>query len=85
MDITDETPSRIESDEIKIVVNTLHLSMAFLLDRIEKVGGEAAAAAARHDLIENLRYGNIDMAIMEDTKLFDFVLSVAEALPDPRH
>jgi proline dehydrogenase len=71
-------------DEMKIVVNSLHLSLAFLLDRIEQIGGKAAAAEAREALISNLQSGNIDMAIMEDRELFDFVLSVVERLPTPR-
>ncbi|MHA6692739.1 hypothetical protein [Devosia sp. A449] len=71
-------------DEIKIVVNSLYLSLAFLLDQIERTGGRDAAVNAREALIENLTYGNIDMAIMEDRKMFDFVLSVAERLPVPK-
>jgi len=84
MDISNDTNAKIDSDEMKIVVNALHLSMDFLLSRVAEAGGEAAALSARHDLIENLRYGNINMAIMEDPKIFDFVLSVVEALPEER-
>ncbi len=83
MDISKDTGATIETDEMKIVVNALHLSMAFLLERLEERGGAAAAAEARQDLIDNLRFGNINMSIMEDRKIFDFVLSVAEALPEP--
>ncbi len=84
MDISNDTNAKIDSDEMKIVVNALHLSLDFLLNRVAESGGEAAALSARHDLIENLRYGNINMAIMEDPKIFDFVLSVVEALPEER-
>ncbi len=83
MDISKDTGVTIETDEMKIVVNALHLSMAFLLERLEERGGAQAAAEARQDLIDNLRFGNINMSIMEDRKIFDFVLSVAEALPEP--
>jgi hypothetical protein len=71
-------------DEMKIVVKSLYLSMAFLLERLEQAGGREAAIAAREALIENLSHGDIDMAIMEDRKTFDFVLSVVQSLPIPK-
>ncbi|HWJ87395.1 MAG TPA: hypothetical protein VNS12_04935 [Pelagibacterium sp.] len=70
---------------IKIVVNSLYLSLGFLIKRIEHLSGPDAAAEARDALIENLQNGNIDMAIMEDRKIFDFVLSLAEDLPMPAY
>ncbi|MBE7734032.1 hypothetical protein [Devosia faecipullorum] len=70
-------------EEMKIVVNALYLSMAFLLQRIEDSAGKAAAAEAREALIDNLKDGDIDMAIMESRKTYDFVVSVAETLPVP--
>ncbi|MHA6731648.1 hypothetical protein [Devosia sp. A369] len=84
MSDTSEIHSHTDVEKMKIVVNALYLSEAFLLDRIEKAGGKTAAIDARSELIEGLTYGNIDMAIMEDRKLFDFVLAVAEALPIPQ-
>ena len=84
MDISKDTGATIETDEMKIVVNALHLSMAFLLERLEERAGAQAASEARQELIDNLRFGNINMSIMEDRKIFDFVLSVAEALPEPK-
>jgi hypothetical protein len=81
---TIEIGSGTDVEEMKIVVNALHLSLAFLLDQIEKLGGKDAAITPREALIENLSNGNIDMAIMEDRKTFGFVLSVAEALPVPK-
>ena len=70
-------------EEMKIVVNALYLSMAFLLQRIEERAGKAAAAEAREGLIDGLKNGDIDMAIMESRKTYDFVVSVAESLPLP--
>ncbi|MFC3703555.1 hypothetical protein ACFOOL_02140 [Devosia honganensis] len=80
---TDTIQTGIALDEIKIVVNSLYLSLSYLLDRVAEAGGEDAALAAREGLIAHLQSGDIDMAIMEDRKLFDFVVSVAEALPAP--
>ena len=77
---TSRIHSGIELDEMKIVVNSLYLCMDFLLYRLAETGGKPAALAARSALIESLQSGDIDMAIMEDRKLFDFVVSVAEAL-----
>lgn len=81
---TSENHSYTDVEKMKIVINALYLSQAFLLDRIEKAEGKTAAINARDELIEGLTYGDIDMAIMEDRKVFDFVLSVAEALPTPQ-
>lgn len=81
---TDTIQSGTEVDEMKIVVNSLYLSLSFLLDRIVEIGGKGAADEARDALIQNLEAGNINFAIMEDRKLFDFVVSIAEALPRAR-
>ena len=79
-----ETASRSESDleEAKIVVNALHLSLGFLLRYIEEITDDKTANKARAALIEGLKSGSIDMAIMEDRKTYDFVISVAEKLPN---
>lgn len=83
MSVTSEIRAGAPVEEIKIVVNSLYLSLEFLLGRIEAASGPQAAAEARQALIENLRSGDIDMAIMESRKTYDFVLSVAESLPVP--
>ncbi|ODT79585.1 MAG: hypothetical protein ABS76_18550 [Pelagibacterium sp. SCN 64-44] len=83
MSVTHEIHAGVPEEEIKIVVNSLYLSMAFLIDRIEQLSGRQAAIEARESLIENLKYGNVDMAVLEDRKTFDFVVSVAEKLPVP--
>jgi len=83
MSVTREIHAGVPEEEIKIVVNSLYLSMGFLLNRIEQLSGTRAAAEAREALIEGLKYGNVDMAVLEDRKTFDFVVSVAERLPVP--
>jgi len=83
MSVTHEIHAGVPEEEIKIVVNSLYLSLAFLIDRIEQLSGRQAAIEARESLIENLKYGNVDMAVLEDRKTFDFVVSVAEKLPVP--
>jgi hypothetical protein len=84
MSDTSEIHAGTNVEGMKIVVNALYLSLAFLLDRIEKASGKDAAIDARKALIDGLTNGDIDMAIMEDRKMFDFVLSVASALPEPK-
>ena len=74
-------PEGADLEEVKIVVNALHLSLAFLLNYIEKSAGRDAAIQARNALIEGVKAGSIDMAIMEDRKTYDFVVSVVERLP----
>lgn len=81
MSDADDQPEGSDLEEIKIVVNALHLSLVFLLRYIENSAGKDAATEARNDLIEGVKAGSIDMAIMEDRKTYDFVVSVVEKLP----
>ena len=78
-----DVPSGAGFDEARIVVNSLHLCLSFLLDHIKKTNGKDAALEARSALIENVKNGNIDMAIFEDRKIFDFVISIVDTLPMP--
>lgn len=80
---TDAIRTGTELDEVKIVVNSLYLSLSFVLDRMAKASGRGAALETRQALIDALKAGDIDMAIMEDRTLFDFVVSIVEALPEP--
>ncbi|HLV84925.1 MAG TPA: hypothetical protein VKY62_14245 [Devosia sp.] len=78
-----EVPSGADLEVIKIAVNSLYLSLGFLLKYIEETGDKDVAIAARNALLENLKNGNIDFAIMEDRKTYDFVVSVVERLEIP--
>lgn len=78
-----EVPSGADLEVIKIAVNSLYLSLGFLLKYIEETSDKDAAIAARNALLENLKNGNIDFAIMEDRKTYDFVVSVVERLEIP--
>jgi len=78
-----EVPSGADLEVIKIAVNSLYLSLGFLLKYIEETNDKDAAIAARNALLENLKNGNIDFAIMEDRKTYDFVVSVVERLEIP--
>lgn len=83
--MTDDSkvPSGADLEVIKIAVNSLYLSLGFLLKYIEEAGDKDVAIAARNALLENLKNGNIDFAIMEDRKTYDFVVSVVERLEIP--
>lgn len=81
MEHDNEIPTGTGLDEIEIVVNSLYLCLGFLLRHIEEKNGKDAADAAHNALIENLKNGSIDMAIFEDRKMFDFVVSVVDKLP----
>ncbi|MDP2780507.1 hypothetical protein [Devosia sp.] len=78
-----EVPSGADLEVIKIAVNSLYLSLGFLLKYIEETNDKDVAIAARNALLENLKNGNIDFAIMEDRKTYDFVVSVVERLEIP--
>ncbi len=76
-----DIPSGTGLDEVEIVVNSLYLCLGFLLKHIEETSGKDAADHARNKLIESLKTGSIDMAIFEDRKMFEFVVSIVERLP----
>lgn len=72
-----------EMEQIKIVLNTLYLCIAFAMTHIAKHEGAQAAVHFKAELMSALRSGDLNMALMEETKTFDFVIAKIEALGQP--
>ncbi|WP_157089458.1 hypothetical protein [Bosea sp. WAO] len=72
-----------EMEQIKIVLNTLYLCIAFAMTHIAKHNGAQAAVDFKAELLSALKSGDLNMALMEVTKTFDFVIAKIEALGQP--
>jgi hypothetical protein len=72
-----------DMEQIKIVLNTLYLCIAFAMTHIAKHEGAQAAVDFKAELLSALKSGDLNMALMEETKTFDFVIEKIEALGEP--
>lgn len=75
-DSSDETVT----DLMKVALNTLYLSLEHAVRHIETTESAEEAARFKIDLIERVRDGRIDMALLEDAALYDFVVPKLEQL-----
>jgi hypothetical protein len=80
-----EIPTGISLDLINIVVNTQSLCLQHALKYIAKVAGPEAALRFKESLLEAVKHGSIDMALLEDAAIFDFVVSMIDSIPTPEH
>ncbi|TDR93093.1 hypothetical protein [Enterovirga rhinocerotis] len=80
---SDVDTSGVNIEQIKIVMNALYLCLDHATKYIAEHNGTASAQDFKDNLLASLRHGDIDMAIMEDTKTFDFVVSRIEELKVP--
>lgn len=80
-----EIPTGISLDLINIVVNTQSLCLQYAFEYIAKVEGPAAASRFKESLLGAVKHGSIDMALLEDAAIFDFVVSMIESIPTPDH
>lgn len=67
-------------DLIKIALNTLYLCLESAVRHIEKVEGSQAAAEFKSALLEGVKDGSVDMALLEDAAVYDFVVPRIENL-----
>lgn len=77
-----ESVSGTNMDQIKIAMNALYLCVDFAMKHIAKHEGMDAAAEFKAKLLTALQNGDIDMALLEETRTFDLIVSKIEAL-DP--
>lgn len=69
-----------EIEQIKILLNTLYLCIGYAMRHVAKNEGEAAAIDLKGNMLEALKKGDIDMALLEESKTFDLVISKVEQL-----
>ncbi|MGN6144054.1 MAG: hypothetical protein ACTHOP_10740 [Mesorhizobium sp.] len=78
-----EIPTGASLDLVNIALNTQALCLQHALRHIADAESPQDAAAFKQELIEGLRSGSIDMALLEDTAIFDFVVGTVEQLAIP--
>ena len=67
-------------EQLKIIFNTLYLCLEFAMKHISDREGREAAAYFKHQLLEALTTGDINMALLEENKTFEIVVSKLEGL-----
>jgi hypothetical protein len=75
-----EQVSETNIEQLKIIFNTLYLCLEFAIKHISTREGSEAAAEFKHQLLEALTSGDINMALLEENKTFDIVVSKIEGL-----
>lgn len=70
-------------EQLKIIFNSLYLSLEFAMKHISAREGAEAAAEFKSRLLEALTSGDINMALLEESKTFDIVVSKIQGLGTP--
>jgi len=74
-------PNNPSPDLTKVVLNSLYLSLARAVDHIAQLNGPEAASRFKGDLLEEIKNGSIDMALLEDAATYDFLVEKIETIP----
>ncbi len=69
-----------EIEQVKIILNTLYLCIGYAVRHVARHEGEEAASALKAKMLDALKNGSIDMALLEDRSAFDLVTSKIEQL-----
>lgn len=68
-------------EQIKIALNALYLCISYSIRHISSHEGVEAAAKFKEEMLGALKNGDIDMALLEERKTFDLIVSKIESLP----
>ncbi|HWL03644.1 MAG TPA: hypothetical protein VNQ99_01745 [Xanthobacteraceae bacterium] len=79
-----EAVSETGMEQIKIILNTLYLCLEFTMKHVADQEGPEAAAQLKENMINALKSGDINMALLEENKTFDLVISKMESLAQPQ-
>ncbi|MET3662486.1 hypothetical protein [Aquamicrobium ahrensii] len=69
-----------ELEQVKIILNTLYLCIEYAVRHVAKHEGPEAASDLKANMLKALESGDIDMALLEETKTFELVISKIEQL-----
>lgn len=69
-----------EIEQVKIILNTLYLCIGYAVRHVARQEGEETASTLKANMLEALKNGDIDMALLEDRNAFDLVVSRIERL-----
>ena len=72
--------SETNMEQIKIVINSLYLCVDYSMKHIASREGAEAADSFKQEMLQALKNGDIDMALLEESRTFDLVVSKIEAL-----
>lgn len=75
-----ETVTDTNMEQIKIALNALHLCVGYSLRHISSYEGAEAAAKFKAEMLNALKNGDIDMALLEERRTFDLIVSKIESL-----
>lgn len=67
-------------EQIKIALNSLYLCVGYSMKHIASHEGADAAATFKEDMLHALKSGDIDMALLEERRTFDLIVSKIESL-----
>ncbi|MGX5734277.1 hypothetical protein [Bosea thiooxidans] len=81
---TSDNVSETNMEQIKIILSTLLLCMEFAMKHIASHEGAESAERFKEELLLALKNGDISMALLEENKTFDLVVSKIEALGRPQ-
>ena len=68
-------------EQIKIALNALYLCIGYSIKHISSHEGLEAADKFKAEMLQALKNGDIDMALLEERKTFDLIVSKIESLP----
>ncbi len=69
-----------EIEQVKIILTTLFLCIEYAMKHVSKHEGEGAASELKAKMVQALKSGDIDMALLEERTTFDLVVSKIEQL-----
>lgn len=69
-----------ELGQVKIILNTLYLCIEYAMRHVAEHEGADAASEFKDNMLSALKHGDIDMALLEDARTFDFVVPKIEQL-----
>lgn len=75
-----ETVTDTNMEQIKIALNALYLCVGYSLRHISSIEGSEAAAKFKAEMLNALTNGDIDMALLEERKTFNLIVSKIESL-----
>jgi hypothetical protein len=73
-------PSDASAEQINMIVGTLYLSVGYAISHIARSETMESSDKFKNDFIASLQGGGIDMAIFDDAKTFDSVVSMIQGL-----
>jgi hypothetical protein len=69
-----------ESEQVKIILNTLFLCIEYAMRHVAEHEGAEAVSDLKDNMLRALKHGDINMALLENARTFDLVVPKIEQL-----